>query len=75
MSDEDLGEFDRLLKRTGQRWPAGFKKAAIEVNDTMDLARRMLNDNAKGNWTGADLVAVTRLLIEEERANRELGDG
>ena len=66
------GEFDSMLDPA--RWGGGqadIKTALLAVADTMFLCRQWFKQYGEGiKPTAADLVAMTRLILEEEHAAR-----
>ena len=47
--------------------PAGCaRQSAIDVHDTMTLAKQILLSNRVQNFTAAEVVALTRMLLDRE---------
>ena len=57
--------FEALLKVT-QHSPQAWRDAVVAVADSAFMCRAWLEDHAPG-WTPADLIAMTRLVMEREK--------
>lgn len=61
--------FDAWVSRTqGRLGASDFVAAAIEVNDTMEVAKKILQQTLPGSHPATGLIIeVTRMILERER--------
>lgn len=43
-----------------------FRDALIDVNDSVEFAKKILLSNKVQNFTASDVVALTRIILERE---------
>jgi uncharacterized protein YvpB len=61
----DTHPFDAALKN--MRGDGHWHEALVQVGDTLDMAKKMLLQSRVRDFTGADVVAVTQLILQRER--------
>lgn len=61
----DTHPFDAALKNL--RSDGHWHEALVQVGDTLDMAKKMLLQSRVRDFTGADVVAVTQLILQRER--------
>ena len=73
----DTHPFDLALKNL--RGESHWHDALVQVGDSLDMAKKMLLQSRVRDFTGADVVAVTQLIMQREqilteRANAYIDD-
>jgi hypothetical protein len=73
----DTHPFDLALKNL--RGESHWHDALVQVGDSLDMAKKMLLQSRVRDFTGADVVAVTQLIMQREqilteRANADIDD-
>lgn len=66
MMNPELYPFDAALRNL-QGVPPALHDSLVQVGDTLDMAKKMLLQSRVREFTGADVVAVTRLILEREQ--------
>lgn len=71
----DTHPFDLALKNL--RGESHWHDALVQVGDSLDMAKKMLLQSRVRDFTGADVVAVTQLIMQREqilteRANADI---
>ena len=56
--------FDLALRNL--RGAEHFRDALVEVGDTVDMAKKILLQSRVRDFTGADVVALTKMILERE---------
>lgn len=65
MMNPETHPFDAAIKNL--RAPGHWHDALVQVGDTLDMAKKMLLQSRVRDFTGADVVAVTRLILQREQ--------
>lgn len=65
----DTHPFDAALNHA--RLSGHWRDALVQVGDTLDMAKKMLLQSRVRDFTGADVVAVTQMILQRERLLNE----
>ena len=65
----DTHPFDFALKNL--RGESHWHDALVQVGDSLDMAKKMLLQSRVRDFTGADVVAVTQLIMQREQTLTE----
>lgn len=68
MMSPDTHPFDLALRNL--RGAGHFRDALVEVGDTVDMAKKILLQSRVRDFTGADVVALTQMILERENMLR-----
>ncbi len=61
----DTHPFDLALRN--MRADSHFRDALVEVGDTVDMAKKILLQSRVRDFTGADVVALTQMILQREQ--------
>lgn len=61
----DTHPFDSSLEHA--RLSGHWRDALVQVGDTLDMAKKMLLQSRVRDFTGADVVAVTQMILQREQ--------
>lgn len=64
MMTPDTHPFEVALKNI--RGAGHFRDALVEVCDTVDMAKKILLQSRVRDFTGADVVALTQMILQRE---------
>lgn len=65
MMNPDTHPFDLALKNL--RGAGHFQDALVQVGDTVDMAKKILLQSRVRDFTGADVVALTQMILQREQ--------
>lgn len=64
MMTPDTHPFDSALDQV--RLTGHWRDALVQVGDTLDMAKKMLLQSRVRDFTGADVVAVTQMILQRQ---------
>lgn len=73
MVNPEAMPFDAALEQ--MRGNPTFRDALIEVGDTVEMAKKILLQNRVRDFTAADVLALTRMVMEREQLLRDRSEG
>ena len=65
MMNPDTHPFDLAINNL--RCPGFFHDALVEVGDSVDMAKKILLQSRVRDFTGADVVALTQMILQREQ--------
>jgi hypothetical protein len=69
MMSPDTHPFDLAISNL--RGAGHFRDALIEVGDTVEMAKKILLQNRVRDFGAADVIALTKMVLEREQLLRE----
>lgn len=65
-----MTEFEKIVDSCGSG--PYFKGAYLDVNESVEIAKKILLNNKVQNFTAADVVALTDIIIQRQQYNEKI---